>query len=380
VGADPLAVTNSGMRPAALAAQGRFFDMRNSLEREAHVCAAYRGVELEELDRSQQAELEADAERGKLLPSLSGEGRRKILARRRKDAARLREQSGMARRKTRLQTSTRLKMGLSTGELSSSQVLRKSRRSTGIDGPIGIEVDTNEGDPADVLAEDLIAAVQQVAPPMLAKAAESLRNNKASTGVAAMDNLRHTRLVDEDRMEMLKSCPNAGVSEQQQAQVRWRTASRSVVERRGDFSMTRPRGDNADSHAGEVERSELLGLRHFPRSLRQWNNALHLLESHGARAGVKGGAIELVEHEQEPVDNEAVEFERLLAVALASGKETETGIKCIRRRVEGARHAFPLGWFIDELGLEVAADGQAAAEIKSRAHQGLLTLGESDKV
>lgn len=53
-GADPLAVTNSGMRPAALAAQGRFFKLRNTLEREAHTRAAYFGIELEELDTSQQ--------------------------------------------------------------------------------------------------------------------------------------------------------------------------------------------------------------------------------------------------------------------------------------------------------------------------------------
>ena len=53
-GADPLAVTHSGMRPAALAAQGRCFELRNSLEKEAQKCAAYRGIELEELDRSQQ--------------------------------------------------------------------------------------------------------------------------------------------------------------------------------------------------------------------------------------------------------------------------------------------------------------------------------------
>ena len=53
-GADPLAVTNSGMRPAALAAQGRFFELRNALEREAQTSAAYRGIELEELDTSHQ--------------------------------------------------------------------------------------------------------------------------------------------------------------------------------------------------------------------------------------------------------------------------------------------------------------------------------------
>ena len=54
VGADPLAVTNNGMRPAALAAQGRCFELRTLLEKEAQKCAAYRGIELEELDRSQQ--------------------------------------------------------------------------------------------------------------------------------------------------------------------------------------------------------------------------------------------------------------------------------------------------------------------------------------
>ena len=51
-GADPLAVTNSGMRPAALAAQGRFFELRNALEREAQTSAAYRGIDLEGLDTS----------------------------------------------------------------------------------------------------------------------------------------------------------------------------------------------------------------------------------------------------------------------------------------------------------------------------------------
>jgi hypothetical protein len=386
-GADPLAVTNSGMRPGALAAQGRFFELRNLLEREAHVYAAYRGIELEELDRSQQAELEADAERGRLLPSLSGEGRRKILARRRKDAARRREQSGMARKKTRRQTSDRLKMGLSvsTGELRSSPQMSRNSRLIGVDGPTRMEADEMKGDPADVLAKDLIASVQQVAPPMLEKAVMGLRNNKASYGVAAMENLRQTKIADEDRMEILEGSTEGGLSEQQQAQVRWRTASRSVIERRGDFAMTRPRDDDGDSQANDevehsVERSELLALRHFPRSLRQWSNALHLLESHGARVGAEGGPVELVEHEQEPIDNEASEFERLLAVALASGRETESGIKCIRRRVEGARHAFPLGWFVDELGLELAADGQAAADIKSRAHQdppATTDMGES---
>jgi hypothetical protein len=53
-GADPIAVTNSGMRASALAAQGRFFEMRNFLEKEAHRYAAYRGIELDELDRSEQ--------------------------------------------------------------------------------------------------------------------------------------------------------------------------------------------------------------------------------------------------------------------------------------------------------------------------------------
>ena len=144
--------------------------------------------------------------------------------------------------------------------------------------------------------------------------------------------------------------------------------NRSVIDRRGDFSVTRPSGDDEDTHAREVERSELRGLRHFPRSLRQWSNAVHLLESHGARVNEEGGAVQLVEHEQEPVDDEVSEFERLLGVALAYGKETESGIKSIRRRVEGARHELPLGWFIQELGLQLATDEHAAARVKSIAH------------
>lgn len=137
--------------------------------------------------------------------------------------------------------------------------------------------------------------------------------------------------------------------------------------------MTRPRDEcekaAVDVHEREVERSELLALRHFPRALRQWSNAVSLLESHGAHVGEESGTTALVEHEEEPVADEALEFERLLALALASGQETESGIECIRRRVSGARHAFALGWFLDELGLELAADHTAAAGITLRAQQ-----------
>ena len=142
-----------------------------------------------------------------------------------------------------------------------------------------------------------------------------------------------------------------------------------MIDRRGDFAVTRPSGDDADTHAREVERSELRGLRHFPRSLRQWTNAVRLLESHGARVNAEGGAVQLVEHEQEPVGDEASEFERLLGLALAHDKETESGIKSIRRRLEGARHEFPLGWFIQELGLKLAADEHVAAHVLSVAHR-----------
>lgn len=171
-----------------------------------------------------QAELEADAERGKLLPSLSGEGRRKILARRRKDAARRREQSGMVRRNTRRGASDRLQMGLSTEDSPSRLQVSKSKST-----PAGTVVVEVKADPADVLAEDLIASVQQVAPPMLGRVAEGLRDSAASTSVAAMEELRHTKLSDVDRMETLEGGEAKGrVSERQRAQARWRTASRSV--------------------------------------------------------------------------------------------------------------------------------------------------------
>jgi hypothetical protein len=68
--------------------------------------------------------------------------------------------------------------------------------------------------------------------------------------------------------------------------------------------------------------------------------------------------------EEEPIADEEPEFERLLEAALACGHESESGIKCIRRRVEGARHALPLGWFLDELGLELAAEQSAADAIR----------------
>lgn len=86
-----------------------------------------------------------------------------------------------------------------------------------------------EGDPADCLAEDLVASIQQVAPPMLASAAESLRNNVLNTGVAAMENLRNTELLDVKRMDNLDAGDaENGLSDQQQAQLRWRSASRCV--------------------------------------------------------------------------------------------------------------------------------------------------------
>lgn len=135
----------------------------------------------------------------------------------------------------------------------------------------------------------------------------------------------------------------------------------------GGLSLQSP-----ELRARELERSELSALRHFPRSLRQWDNALRLLRSHGARVDSEGGAVELVEHEEEPVADEVAEFGQLLAVALAAGKETESGIKCIRRRVEGARHAFPLGWFIEELGFDLAADATAAARIGSEKGEYML--------
>ena len=174
-----------------------------------------------------QAELEADAERGKLLPSLSGEGRRKILARRRKDAARRREQSGMVRRNTRRGASDRLQMGLSTEDSPSRLLVSKSKSTD--KGSAETVVVQAKADPADVLAEDLIASVQQVAPPMLGRAAEGLRDSAASTSVAAMEELRHNKLSDVDRMETLEGGEAKGrVSERQRAQARWRTASRSV--------------------------------------------------------------------------------------------------------------------------------------------------------
>ena len=115
-GSDPLAVTSSGMRVGALAQKGRFFELRNLLERVAQKTAAYQGIELEELDNAEQAEVEADLERGKLLPSLDGEGRRKILKRRREDAESRRKASGMAQKgKTKKGRNTRLKMGVSSG-------------------------------------------------------------------------------------------------------------------------------------------------------------------------------------------------------------------------------------------------------------------------
>ena len=165
-----------------------------------------------------QAELEADAERGKLLPSLSGEGRRHILARRRKDAARRRAQSGMARKKvSRRRPSDRLNMGVSTGVSNISLHVSKG------------EENEMEGDPADFLAEDLVESIQQVAPPMLTNAAESLRNNVLNTGVAAMENLRNTELLDVKRMDDLDAGGTEnGLSDQQQAQLRWRSASRCV--------------------------------------------------------------------------------------------------------------------------------------------------------
>ena len=43
--------------------------------------------------------------------------------------------------------------------------------------------------------------------------------------------------------------------------------------------------------------------------------------------------------EEEPIADEEPEFERLLEAALACGHESESGIKCIRRRANPSGHA-----------------------------------------
>ena len=220
-----------------------------------------------------------------------------------------------------------------------------------------------QGDPLDVLPTELLASVLQVAPPTITMLAGSVhRSTDGSTHV--LDQLKLTEQLDADKVD-------DGVVEGQEAKakLRWRKSARSVLDRRGDFATVRPPEgvvpgkQEAQEKERERERAGMLALRHFPRSLRQWTNALELLSNHGAVVDAEGGAKQ-VEGEEEPVAGEAAEFERLLEAALACGHESESGVKCIRRRVEGASHALPFGWFLDELGLELAAEKTAAAAIR----------------
>ena len=102
---------------------------------------------------------------------------------------------------------------------------------------------------------------------------------------------------------------------------------------------------------------------------------MDLLSNHGEFVNAEGGALQ-VEGEEEPVMSEEAEFERLLEAALACGHESESGIKCIRRRVEGAAHALPLGWFLDELGLELAAEKAAAAAMREAEAEAAVAAEE----
>lgn len=217
-GSDPLAVTGSGMRVGALAAQGRFFEIRNILERAACTAAAYRGVELEELDKTEQAELEADMERGRLLPSLAGEGRRKILKRRREDAESRRKASGMAQKgKSKKAGNTRLKMGVSSGvggALNGSMTMSLPSE----EAEAGLK-----GDPLDALPTELFASVQQVAPPTITMLVGSVHMS-AHGSTHVLDQLKLTEQMDADKVE-------AGVveGEDAHAKLRWRKSARSVL-------------------------------------------------------------------------------------------------------------------------------------------------------
>jgi hypothetical protein len=237
----------------------------------------------------------------------------------------------MRQKKTKERRNTRLKMGVSTETQRLSTLRLQQEGHAGEDGEGEGEGEgggeAGQGDPADILMQDLLSSVQQVAPPLLAMLANNLSAAASSGGVsgaAALEQLRQTKQLDADRIA-------AGVEENegQQAKRHWRDAGRSVVERRGDFAIRRPKGgggsgrrsgyresegeggsyDDADLEGGntrgggeqsEAERLEMLALRHFPRSLRQWSNALALLEAHGARVSEEEQSGTLVEQVRTP--------------------------------------------------------------------------------
>ena len=300
-GSDPLAQTHARQRAGQLAGERRFFVLRNSLERDARDAAARQGVDLE---AAQEGDEDEDDGRG-VLPSLAGEGRRATLAKKRAAAARRRERSGMAQKRGSPQKrNTRLRM----------------RTVSKMD-------DAPEQD--DLPPTELLEAVKQLAPAAPA-AALAAPNLEKLFGKTAGEN-------------------DAGGDGEGAARGRWRQAGRAVVDRRGDFAISAPRDDAEPQEDAEAERAALSQLRNFPRDLARWTHAVELLENHGAGVNHSGGA-HAVEGEEEPIAGEAAEFERLLEAALASGHENEVGIRCIRRRVEGAAHAFSLGFFLDELG------------------------------
>lgn len=131
----------------------------------------------------------------------------------------------MARRKSKRQNS-RLKKGLSPGQPRSSR--NRPKQSSPNEHEAETEVDKTQvdGDPADILAGDLLASVQQVAPSLPAKDTEGQRHSlvqddSTTTEVAALKYQHHESGVDHLNAYDIES-------DEQQTQLQRRTASRCV--------------------------------------------------------------------------------------------------------------------------------------------------------